>query len=106
MEQRIRAMRAEGFSIREIARELGVSRMRVHRVLMSQQSPAVPTAAVAGSTSVVDAVVGPLSERDLDWLGLSAAEAAGGLSALDRYRLTGRRAAWAYAVERGSDDER
>jgi transcriptional regulator with XRE-family HTH domain len=97
MEERIRALRSEGLSIREVARELGINRGKVHRVLMAEPSPA---AAPAASAQPADAVLGPLSERDLEWLGLSVDEATGGLNELNRYRLRGRRAGWASEAER------
>ena len=73
-------MRDEGFSVREIARELGLSRMKVHRVLMA--SPTVPSVSD-------DPLVALLTEADVAHLGLSAADVAGGLNALQRYRMLG-----------------
>jgi Helix-turn-helix domain of resolvase len=79
VEHQIRAMRAEGFSVREIARELGLSRMKVHRKLIA--SPAVPVPA--------DSVLAVLTEPDRAHLGVTAGAVAGGLSKLDRYRMLG-----------------
>ena len=78
VEQRIRAMRAEGFSVREIARELGLSRMKVHRSLASSR----PVAAVPA-----DPILALLTEADLAHLGVSAADVADTLDALQRYRM-------------------
>jgi transcriptional regulator with XRE-family HTH domain len=90
VEKRIRALRAQGLSIREIARELGLSRMRVQRVLAS--SPAVPLVPADGDSASVagDPVVSLLTDADLARLGVSrAVMAAGELDALTRYRMLG-----------------
>jgi hypothetical protein len=64
-------MKAEGFSIREIARELGLSRIRVHRVLSA--SPPTDCTAISG-----DPILSLLTDADLAHLGLSAADVAAG----------------------------
>jgi hypothetical protein len=81
VEQQIRAMSAEGFSVREIARELGLSRMRVHRMLTASPSvPAVPSSAAADG----DPVVALLTPADLACLGVTAGDVVCGISVLDR----------------------
>jgi hypothetical protein len=88
VEQGIRALRAEGFSVREIARELGLSRMKVHRVLMASAAAAAdepPPVPVVSD----DPILALLTEADMAWLGVSAADAAAGLDPLQRYRMLG-----------------
>jgi DNA-binding CsgD family transcriptional regulator len=79
-------MKAEGFSVREIARELGLSRMKVHRALSA--SPAAPAADAVPAVSD-DPIMSLLTEADLECLGVSAADLVVGLSALDKYRCLG-----------------
>jgi hypothetical protein len=89
VKQQIRALKAEGFSVREIARELGLSRMKVHRMLA-----ALPPADIGNSPNIETAVpadptVALLTEADMAWLRVSAAEVSRGLNALERYRIMG-----------------
>jgi orotate phosphoribosyltransferase-like protein len=62
VENRIHALHAEGFSIREIARELHLSRMKVHRVLMASaddmtNSPSSPAVADDPVLSLLSGIV-------------------------------------------------
>jgi lambda repressor-like predicted transcriptional regulator len=70
MEQQIRALKAEGSSVREIARELGLSRMKVHRILMA--SPPVPAVGAVPA----DPILAEQTREYLERHGVSAAEAA------------------------------
>ena len=66
MENKIRALRAEGLSVREIARELGLSRMRVHRVLSaSAPVPSVPAITTSVNIGADDPVLSLLTR--LTW---------------------------------------
>jgi Homeodomain-like domain len=93
VEQQIRALKAEGFSVREIARELGLSRMKVHRVLAAPPATAVPVSAElseSGQSHVApDPILSLLTEADMAHLHVEAADVAAGLDALTRYRMMG-----------------
>ena len=87
MEERIRALSAEGLSIRQIAAELRINRGKVHRVLAASTDASSGSAVAAVDT--VDPILLLLTEADSAHLGFSADDVAAGLSMLERYRVLG-----------------
>ncbi len=86
MEERIRALSAEGLSIRQIARQLGINRGRVQRMLAASPPPARSGSTVVALDS--DPITSLLTAAEWARLGVSGGGARG-LNVLERYRLMG-----------------
>jgi DNA-binding Lrp family transcriptional regulator len=92
VEEQIRALSAQGKSIRDIERELGIDRGKVWRVLkklkkLSAPAPAVPVVEPKSSVTARNlADDSELTSADLDMLDLSPGDLARVLNPLERYR--------------------
>lgn len=87
MEERIRALSAQGLTGRQIARQLGINRGRVQRLLAASPPPAR-----SGSTVVAldaDPITSLLTAAEWGRLGVSGDGGGRVLNALERHRLMG-----------------